>query len=202
MTTLVLLTAGCSQLNSRAAVPAHDEMFQAKKNFLEGKHRQSLQDCLALISRQPVCAVYDQALYYAALNYVQLNTPEGDYQSAINYFKRLEEECPDSPLKPGSATWVLVLTHLSSEPERDQEDLRENGALLTHLHAGRNASEAKKKEPAKKKELELKHLRQENEKLKKEIDLLKNVDVQLHQKKKDLNNAESETDEGKDSRSR
>lgn len=201
MTGLIMLAAGCSQLNYQCKVAANDEMSQAKRFFLEGKHRQSLQDCLAIISRYPACAVYDQALYYAALNYVQLNTPDGEYQGAIKYFKRLEEECPGSLLKPGSATWVLVLTHMTSEVDKDQEDPKENGAPLAYLPKGR-AIDVKKKDPDKKKDSELKNLRLENEKLKKEIDLLKNVDVQLHQKKRDLNNAESGTDEGKDSHSR
>ena len=148
-------------------------LYTAQQQFAGGRYRESLDSCRAIINSLPACPGLDQALYFAALNSLQLHKGQAGRAEAAGYFQRLLAECPASPYRPEARVWLSALTDLpghNGEPESDS---------------------------LKKKDQEIKRLRLEVQRLNREIDLLKNVDVQMHRQKKDLDDG---PDERKNSR--
>jgi len=185
---------GCAGLPQRGEKPAAD-LYTVKQQFAGGQYGQSLQGCRLIIDSRPGCATLDEALYYAALNSLRLEPGERGRLLAAQYFKRLAAECPASPLRPEAETWLAALV---ASPVKAANGTGQAGgidagpALPGHEDShGQNG--------LKKKDQEIRRLRSEIVRLNREIDMLKNVDVQLHQQKKDLENG---PDEGKDTRPR
>jgi len=148
-------------------------LYTAKQQFAGGRYRESLAGCRVIIDGRPGCTFFDQALYYAALNSMKLNQDQAGRVAAARYFRQLIVACPASPYRPEAEMWLAALTDLSGH---------------------NNAMEA---DSLKKKDQEIKRLRAEVQRLNREIDLLKNVDVLMHRQKKDLDDG---PDERKNSR--
>jgi tetratricopeptide (TPR) repeat protein len=164
----------CSQIIYSSSSKDQQQYAQIERYYRQGAYQQSLEYCDALITGYPGSRFYDQALLYAGLNSVQLHFPDDDYRSALRYFQQVIEKSPNSPLADQSAAWVAVLSRLqrAQQDELNTED---------QLRRCRQTQDEKDRAIVK--------LKTETEKLKKEIELLKKVDLQIHQQKKDMTNA-------------
>ena len=168
------------------------ELCAIKQQFESGQYGQSLQGCRQIIDSRPGCPSLDEALYFAALNSLRMEPGQSGRLQAGRYFKRLDAECPKSPLRPEAEAWLAVL---AASPDKAANGNGQAGIDAGQSLPGNDGSHGQ--DGLKKKDLEIKRLRSEIVRLNREIDMLKNVDVQLHQQKKDLDNG---PDEGKDTR--
>lgn len=169
----------------------------AQQYFRQGDYQRSLEESLTLISQYPKGSLYDKALFYAALNNLHLGNPEVNYSKASDYFKRLSEECPKSPILAESNAWIAILTSLSMkdkelttlkkelEEKKSQETFIKEEKTET-MQQLREEMELRIQQLQEKKNREIAQLKKERERLKQELELLKKVDVQLEQRKKGL----------------
>ncbi len=190
------LVSGLSGLGCAGRVQ-HGEKTAAdlgavKQQFASGQYGQSLQGCRVIIDSRPGCPSLDEALYFAALNSLRIEPGQSGRLQAGQYFKRIAAECPKSPLRPEAEAWLAVL---AASPDKAANGNGQAGLDAVPLLPGHDGSHGQ--DGLKKKDLEIKRLRNEIVRLNREIDMLKNVDVQLHQQKKDLDNG---PDEGKNTR--
>jgi hypothetical protein len=176
---------GCAVIPQREQKMA-GELGSVKQQFAAGQYRQSLQGCESIIDSRPGCPSLDEALYYAALNCLRMDPGETGKLEAGQHFKRLVDECPKSSLRPEAEVWLAAL--------KPPSELAGKGHAQPGVDAG---SMLPGHDGLKKKDQEIKRLRSEIMRLNREIDMLKNVDVQLHQQAKDLDNG---PDEGKNTR--
>ena len=182
---------GCAGVPQPGEKQAAD-LCVIKQQFASGQYGQSLQGCRSIIDSRPGCAALDEALYFAALNSLRMDTGQSGRLHAAQYFKRLIAECPKSPLRPEAGAWLAVLAPAPDKAANGtgQAGLDAPAALPGHDNNHEQGG-------LKKKDQEIKRLNREIMRLNREIDMLKNVDVQLHQQKKDLDDG---PDEGKDTR--
>ena len=204
LTYLLLILAagamvGCVQLNSLFNPKAEREIVLIKKYYRQGDYQRSLNGCFAITNGSTKGPYYDQALYYSALNCLHRDSKDGDYTKAIYYFRRIIDECPGSSFLPESARWFTLLTDLASQKNeiavaRYALEEKESQLLEKELQLGKKESQLSKKESQlSKNDQKIQNMQSEIDKLKKKIDLLEKVDIQIHQKKKDLKN---EPDQG------
>ena len=164
----------CSQVKYFFYSGDHEKYAQIERYYRQGAYQQSLERCAALINGYPGSPLYAQALFYAGLNSVQLHFPDDDYTSARRYFQQVIEKSPNSSLADQSAAWVAVLSRM----QRMKQD------LLSSEDRWRRCRQTQDE-----KDRAIVKLKTETEKLKKEIELLKKVDLQIHQQKRDITNA-------------
>ncbi len=186
-----LLDLGCAGLPQPAEKTTAD-LCAIKQQFAGGQYGQSLQGCRTIIDSRPGCAALDEALYFAALNSLRMDTGQSGRLQAAQYFRRLAAECPKSPLRPEAGAWLALLA-----PSPDKAINGNGQAGIDAGHSLPGHENGQEQNGLKKKDQEIKRLRSEIVRLNREIDMLKNVDMQLHQQKKDLDNG---PDEGKDTR--
>jgi tetratricopeptide (TPR) repeat protein len=171
---LMVLCAGCSLFTSTYRGSDSETFEQIERSYQLGQYQRSLDQCAALIAQHPGGAFYDRALFYSGLSLVQLGPIAENYPRALQYFRKLIQERPQSALRHESTAWVNIL----SRSAEAQKELQEREALIAQ---GRSASDEKDRRIAR--------LAAENERLKKELELLKRVDLQFQQQKKDMHNA-------------
>jgi hypothetical protein len=139
-------------------------LFTARQQFASGRYRESLDSCRTIIDARPGSENFDQALYCAALSSMQLHPGQAGRAEAAGYFRRLTAECPASPYRPEAELWLAALSDLADHGNAPDPD------------------------SLKKKDQEIKRLRGEVQRLNRELDSLKDVDLQLNRQKKDLDN--------------
>jgi tetratricopeptide (TPR) repeat protein len=150
------------------------QLAQIERYYQQGNYQQSLERCDALIAGYPGSPLYAQALFYAGLNSVQLHFADDDYSSARRYFQQVTEKFPNSSLADQSTAWAAALSQL----QRIKQD------VLSTEEQWRRCRKTQDE-----KDREIVKLKTETEKFKKEIELLKKVDLQIHQQKKGMSNA-------------
>jgi len=164
----------CSQVKYFFYSGDQEQFAQIERYYRQGAYQQSLEHCAALITGDPGSPFYAQALFYAGLSSAQLHFPDDDYSSAQRYFQQVTEKFPNSSLADQSAAWVAVLSRM----QRMKQD------LLSSEDRWRRCRQTQDE-----KDRAIVKLKTETEKLKKEIELLKKVDLQIHQQKRDITNA-------------
>jgi tetratricopeptide (TPR) repeat protein len=171
---LMVLCAGCSLITSTYRGSDSETFEKIERSYQLGQYQRSLDQCAALIAQHPGGAFYDRALFYAGLSLVQLGPAAENYSRALQYFRKLIQECPQSALRHESTAWVNIL----SRSAQAQKELQEREVLISQC---RSASDEKDRRIAR--------LAAENERLKKELELFKKADLQFQQQKKDMQNA-------------
>ena len=164
----------CSQVKYFFYSGDQEQYAQIERYYRQGAYQQSLERCAAFITGYPGSRFYAQALFYAGLNSVQLHFPDDDYSSAQRYFQQVTEKFPNSSLADQSVAWVAVLSRV----QRMKQD------LLSKEDQWRRCRQTQDE-----KDRAIVKLKTETEKLKKEIELLKKADLQIHQQKRDITNA-------------
>jgi capsule polysaccharide export protein KpsE/RkpR len=145
-----------------------------ERSYRQGQYQRCLEQSEALIQQHPGSAGYDRALWYAGLSLVQLDPPAENYSRAMVYFSKLLQQCPESGFAGAAAAWVKVLSGIA----RNRQELQQLQAQLSQCS---RASDEQASQAAR--------LKAETGRLKKELELLKRVDLQLQQQKKDMHNA-------------
>ena len=174
---LILLLATlpcCSRVRYLYQDEDQQQLAQIERYYRQGAYQQSLERCAMFIERYPESPHYDIALFYAGLNSVQLRIADDDYASALRYFQQVIEQFPDSALADQSAAWVNALSRLQR---------------LKKIEMNKEDQARRCRETQDEKDREIVKLKTERERLKKEIELLKKVDLQIHQQKRDMTNA-------------
>jgi tetratricopeptide (TPR) repeat protein len=171
---LMVLCAGCSLITSTFRGSDRETFEQIERCHRQGQYQRSLEHCAALIAQHPGGTFYDRGLFYAGLSLVQLGPSAENYSRALQYFRKLIQECPQSALMHESTAWVNIL----SRSAQAQKDLQ---AQQERISQCRSASDEKDRQIAR--------LKTESERLKKKLELLKRVDLQFQQQKKDMHNA-------------
>jgi tetratricopeptide (TPR) repeat protein len=189
---------GCSQITSGSyngyQGKARDAAYYtlAKQYYFQGDYEQSLEQSLAIISEYPLSPVYDKALFYAGLNSLHVGSPRTKHRKAIDYFKQLVKECPNSSLKAESNTWITVLKSLSLKDKQTvalKRQLREKKNRLDRLDGEkaetirqlREEMELRIKRWQRKKNREIARMKHEIEKLKSELEMSKKDEIKLGQ---------------------
>jgi len=171
---LMVLCAGCSLFTSTYRGSDSETFEQIERSYQLGQYQRSLDQCAALIAQHPGGAFYDRALFYAGLSLVQLNPSAENYSRALQYFRKIIQECPQSALRHESTAWVNIL----SRSAQTQKELQQRQAQISQ-YGGLYDEQAR----------QIVRLKAENERLKKKLELLKRVDLQFQQQKKDMQNA-------------
>ena len=171
---LLACCAGCSQIKQIFPGSGKEASAQIERSYRQGRYQHSLEQSEVLLTQHPGSAFYDRALYYAGLSLVQLGPSAENSFRALQYFQKLLRECPDSALTGESAAWVNIL----SRSAQAQKELQEKGVLISQC---RSSSDEKDRQ--------IVRLKAEIERLKKKLELLKKVDLQFQQQKKDMHNA-------------
>ncbi len=169
------LCAGCSLITSTYRGSDSETFEQIERSYQLGQYQRSLDQCAALIAQHPGGAFYDRALFYAGLSLVQLGPAAENYSRALQYFRKLIQECPQSALRHESTAWVNILSRSRSGAKRAA------GRDRHGFHSAAAHSDEKDRRIAR--------LAAENERLKKKLELFKKVDLQFQQQKKDMHNA-------------
>jgi tetratricopeptide (TPR) repeat protein len=109
---------------------AKDHLQQGQLLFEQGDFREATKEnqrVLSLIeTRDPV----DRALFNLGLIYAHQDNPERDYERSVEYFKRLLEENPDSPLYNNAKAWFFLLNENMEAKTKIENLSRINGYLL------------------------------------------------------------------------
>jgi tetratricopeptide (TPR) repeat protein len=109
---------------------AKDHLQQGQLLFEQGDFREATKEnqrVLSLIeTRDPV----DRALFNLGLIYAHQDNPERDYERSVEYFKRLLEEYPDSPLYNNAKAWFFLLNENMEAKTKIENLSRINGYLL------------------------------------------------------------------------
>ena len=170
----ICLMSGCSSVAYLSAPRDQQLSADIEHTYRQGAYQQSLEHCEALIRDFPGSPYYARALLYAGLNCLQLHYLDDDYRSALRYFEQVTEKVPDSPQADQAHAWIAVL----SRALQVKQDMLNAEALNTRCRQSLDEKDRR-----------LVKLKTETEKLKKEIELLKKVDLQMHQQKRDMGNA-------------
>lgn len=184
--------AGCASPRAIFGHSASRELEDAKQYFVQGDYQMSLKTALSFVYWHKAHPGYDEALYLAAMNYLYIDIERGNYARSIEYFQKLIDECPGSPLLPKSAKWMNVLFELAWQRERvsrtssalQERDsrIREHESTLKRaddsLHRTQSILFLK--------QAEIERLQEEVRSLRKKIEQLERIDVQMYRKKKGL----------------
>jgi hypothetical protein len=97
----------------------------------------------------------DEALFALGLNYADARNPLRDYRKAADFFRKVSQGFPSSPVAEQARTWVTLLEERRRILQDQRKVARENERLS-----------------------------QENEKLKQVIEKSKQVDIEIEQKRR------------------
>jgi tetratricopeptide (TPR) repeat protein len=168
----------CSHVAARLSDKDTAEHAIIEKYYQQKQYQESLEHCMLFIARYPKSSLYDRVLYVTALNHIQIDSLHGDYTTALRYFTRLAEECRNSSLRNESAAWIALLSQVGTDTARMEKALLEKQEQVIRCQ-----------QTIDQRDRDIVKLKTEVEKITKEIDLLKKVDLQFQQKKKDVQNA-------------
>ncbi len=171
---VISLASGCSQVAYLSSARDQQLFADIEHTYRHGAYQQSLEHCGALLQEFPGSSFSAPALLYAGLNSLQLHYLDDDYRDALRYFEQAKDRFPDSVYADQAGAWIAVL----SRALQVKQDLQSAEAQYGHCRQTLDERERR-----------LVKLKTETEKLKKEIELLKTVDLQIHQQKRDMSNA-------------
>ncbi len=122
--------AGCAGTpRPRADAPPAD-LLAFEQQFARAQYRESLAGCRGIIAGAPGCDVLGRALYYCALNTLQLKPDEAGRAEAAGYLRQLVALCPGSPRRLEADAWLKVIS-CPADNDRELERLRAEVRRLT-----------------------------------------------------------------------
>jgi outer membrane protein assembly factor BamD (BamD/ComL family) len=93
-----------------------------------GDFESAFRESQAILARSPKTAPGDEALMTMGLLAVHYANPKKDYKKAMGYFKRMEQDFPQSPLVAEARIWAGVL--------RDFEKAKQVDLEIEHMKKG------------------------------------------------------------------
>lgn len=167
-----ILVAGClfSQTSSsrqQGQNPLQKLLLEARNLAVKGHYKAALERNHEISKKYP--RKRDHALFQMGLIYADSRYPDRDYEVSSKYFKRVIDEFPASELKDNALLWSLLLV----------EVIEKEGLIATlekDMHVLQGKIESLMQEnTTKTKELE---------RLKEKLDLLKEIDLTIEDKKR------------------
>lgn len=105
--------AGCAQLQ---VIPARLHYWETDEQLAAGNYQVALQEYLQIAKKYPMSA--DRALFCIGYIYAHPKNPDRDYEKALDAFKRLVSEYPQSDYRSPSESFIPVLTEVTNRDKR------------------------------------------------------------------------------------
>jgi len=136
--------------------------LRAKSSFSRGDFLTSIKENQEILNRFPE-KYGDHALYAMGLIYAYPEYPDANYETALNFFKKLIREYPESVFKNQAKIWISILNQTAEhETEKDK-----NKKQMDLLEKALNAEKKQIKN------------------LKNQIKSLKEIDLGIEEKKRE-----------------
>ncbi|MGH7770620.1 MAG: hypothetical protein ACREQA_00100 [Candidatus Binatia bacterium] len=142
---------------------ARESLLRAQKLLAQEDYEGSLKENQKVVSLSGDKPPGDQAIFNMGLMYTHNGNPKKDYRRALDFFRKLMEDYPQSPLIEQAKIWVGVLEAHEKLGQENEKLSQENEKL----------SQANEK------------LSQANEKLNEVIKKSKQVDIEIEEKKRE-----------------
>jgi len=92
-----------------SAKPDCERLLESRKFFQAGDYPGSLKENQRILSLPGKDSPKDQALFQMGLIYAHLGNPQKDFGKALDYFKKVLKDYPQSPLAEEARVWAGVL---------------------------------------------------------------------------------------------
>jgi tetratricopeptide (TPR) repeat protein len=141
---------------------ARETLALAQKLLASGEYdaaTQLTQKALLLSGRKPPA---DEALFQLGLLYAHFKNPGKDYPKALNHFRKLIEDHPQSPWAERAQVWMALLQE-NETAHKLMNKMREENFTSTQT---------------------IKKLKEDNDNLTEVIQKLKQIDIEIEEKKK------------------
>jgi tetratricopeptide (TPR) repeat protein len=109
--------------------PSELNLFRSKAFLKKGNYSKALEENKKILGLPAKTAPKDKALFNIALIYTHHDNPEKDYNKSIEYFDRIINEFPQSPLVYESEVWLRVLNTIEKSKQVDIEIERKKKEL-------------------------------------------------------------------------
>jgi tetratricopeptide (TPR) repeat protein len=145
------------------AKPTLEDLLRAKKLFDLGDYVAALEENQKILSRSAKNALRDQALFNIGLIYAHVENPQRNLGKALQFFKAVLKEYPQSPLTGEAKMLVGVL--------QEKEKLSQMIEKFKHENEGMSQ--------------EIEKYKRENKELNQVIEKFKQVDIDVEEKKRE-----------------
>jgi tetratricopeptide (TPR) repeat protein len=95
--------------------------LENQKLLTDWVYEKSLQESEKVLSQNDKSPLDGEALFNMALNYAHYENPDKDLKKSVQYFKRLIEKYPKSPLSERAKIWLGVLNIIEESKQVDIE---------------------------------------------------------------------------------
>lgn len=139
---IALMTAlsisGCTSLStSLKSMGAQDEcrkhLLEARQHFAKGAYAASMEENRKALGLPDGNCAKDEAVFGLGLAYVHSGRTGKNYGEAVNWFRRLTKEHPNSPRSAEARVWVEVLEENErlrrAAVEANQENVKLKGVI-------------------------------------------------------------------------
>ena len=100
----------CAPINDmRKREKAKEYLLQGQKLLAQGDYEGALREYQKALTVSDHKALEDQALFNMGLVYVHSGYPKRDYKKSLNFFTKILNDCPQSPLVEQAKIWIGIL---------------------------------------------------------------------------------------------
>jgi outer membrane protein assembly factor BamD (BamD/ComL family) len=178
--------AGCAMLKEmKTKKESREHLITAQMLLDQGHYEESLKENQRVLSLHDNIPPGDEALFNVGLIYAHHKYPQKDYQKSLDYFKRLMDAFPQSPLAGQAETLIWIL----QENERLNREVKDSNEIVKQSQQENETLNREIEElikTIKKSQQEHEALSREIEELNKIIRKSKQVDIEIDEKKKEL----------------
>ena len=103
---------------------ARQGLLRGQELLIKGAYKESLRENQEVYSMVGENAPGDEAIFTMGLIYAHYKNPEKDYRKAISFFKKLIEDYPQSTLVEQARIWVDTLDAIEKEKQVDSEKVQ------------------------------------------------------------------------------
>lgn len=181
----LLIFSACSLVNHWGEQrEIRDSMLQGHNLFIQGDFQGALDRYRRVMARVRTQPPADAAVYNVGLIHAHPQNPEASHLMAMEAFKRLIAEHPESPWVEQAKIWVSVLAQAEKstrEAEKSREEVeRSKQAVEKSLQ-----DVEKFKQLAEKSKQEVDKIRQEMEKSRQLLEKANRIDIEIEQKRRE-----------------
>ena len=135
---IFFIPAGCGSLYRMHGVTPYSRLHRDHLLMKDGNFETILKEDQELLARFGAKPPADSALFGLGLVYAHQANPEKDYQTSLNYFKKLVHDFPASPLSEEAKIWIGIIEESKiAEPRRqDVPEEKDNQKELIPLQIG------------------------------------------------------------------
>lgn len=183
--TLLALLSGCSIVSDwREQRHVRASMLEGRNLFTHGDYEASLDRFNQALSMARDPSVGEAARYNIGLIYVHPNNPKRNTQKAIESFRGVVKNSPESVWAEQAKIWISTLEETESS-KQDLEKSRQEVEQSKQMLEKSKLDLEKYKQMVEKSRQEIEKTRQQSEKSKLAIEKSNQVDIEIEQKKRD-----------------